>query len=150
MADTEKIRIEVEEDHLLLVFLSRRDNFGMLYQEAWVLGDTLEQAAKDIPVKPEIVNPVQGEFESQKFRLNRHSENGKEYIWLFFDHTDRIKLSPEAARIVARSIRQMAQDIDLKVNKLVHISYDEPGRKGRPTPMWDKNRLAKTFGLHTK
>lgn len=150
MADKEEIRIEVEEDHLLLVFPSKRDNFGMLYQHAWHVGEIMEQAAQDIPKKPEIVNPVHAEFESQKLKLNRHSENGKEYVWLFFDHTDRIKLGYEAARIVARSIRQMAQDIDFKHNKLVHMSYNEPGRKGRPTPVWDPNRLPKTFGLHSK
>src|SRR5262245_35557538 len=108
---TEKIdvRIEVFDDHVLMVLPRRMDDIMIPWQDAWTLGETLEMAANDVPTRPRIVNPAEIQLESEQIALNTHRNR---YVVLLVRHTDRIKLSPGAAVIVARAIRMKAQDLD--------------------------------------
>jgi hypothetical protein len=136
-----QVQIEVQDDCLLLVLPSLCDEVVVAWQEAWVLGETIERAAEDIPNKGFVLQPAQAEFDAAQMRLNTYKDK---YVVLIFDHTDRIKLSYEAARICARSIRMKAQDLDF-LSRGTRIVYNAPGRKGRPTPFWEETR--KVFGL---
>jgi hypothetical protein len=136
------VDIEVQEDHLLIVFSRKMDDFIMPWQDAMRLGQAIEMAAQHIPKKPLIVLPTGFEFEEQKIKLAKFQ--GK-FVVLVFDHTDRLKLSYEAARVLGRSMREQAQDMMLKQEKGVHILYNVKHREGRPTPAWDANRLPKTI-----
>jgi hypothetical protein len=137
------VRIEVFDDHVMLILPRKMDDLQTPWQEAWVLGEVIEQAANDIPNKPLVLDPVHAELESNKLKINTSSD--KKNVVLFFDHTDRIKLSYEAARTVARAIRLVAQDLDYWNTKHVHISYKAKGYKNRPMPFWDPNRFPKTL-----
>lgn len=134
------VRIEVFDDHILLVFPRQVDSFKTPWQEAWILGNTIELAAEDIPNKPLIVNPTAAEFESSKMQLFKDGS----CVVLGFEHTDRIKLGYEAARICGRAIKLYAQDLDF-ASRGTHIRYDTKGRIGRPTPYWEITK--RTFGL---
>lgn len=134
------VRIEVEKDSVLIIFPRKMDNFPTPWQQAYVFGQTLELAAEDIPQKPPVLDAVAAEIQAQKLAL--HASDDKKLVIFVFEHSDRIRLSYEAARVVARNIKQMAQDLDLE-SRGVHMSYKEPGRIGRPTPCWDGNRLPK-------
>jgi hypothetical protein len=137
----ENFRIEGEQDHVVLVLPRRCDTWITSWQDADQLGLVLERAAMETPVRPLVDDPVRLNQESSQIRLNTHKGN----VALIFDWTDRIKLSPGAAILVARAIRVMAQDCRL-AERGTHMDYKAKGRKGRPTPWWDGSRLPKLFG----
>lgn len=136
------MRIEVEDTSLLIVLPERMDNWAIPWQEAMVVGQILEQASEDIPQKPTVIDPVQAEIEQLKLKLNKYQ--GK-YVVLLFDWTDRIRLSYEAARTLGRAIKLYAQDLDY-AQRGIHMDYNAPGRKGRPTPWHDQIRFPTLFG----
>jgi len=140
------VRVEVESDCVVVVLSTKTDNLLMVWEDAWVFGETLEKAAEDIPNKPLIANPIQEELSADKIKLGTDARN--KLVCLFFDHTDRLKFTYEAARVVARCIRLKAQDLDYLNTKKVAIRYNVKGREGRPTPDWDPNRLPKNFTTH--
>lgn len=134
------VKIEVQEDHILLVFPRPVDDVMVRWQDAWQLGSVIEQAANDIEKQYKVVNPIAEEIELAQLRINTHQDK---YVVMIFNHTDRIRLSYEAARIVGRNIRMRAQDLDLLTRGVV-MDYNAPGRKNRPTPFWEYTR--KVFG----
>lgn len=134
------VRIEVEDDHLMVVFPRKLNDCMVSWQDAWRLGDILERAAADIPSKGLVVNGAAVNIETQQIRLNTHK---KKYVVLLVDWTDRVRLSYEAARIVGRAIKLKAQDLDL-LSRGVRMDYGVKGRRGLGTPTWQYQR--KTFG----
>lgn len=138
----EDIQIEVQDDHLLVIFPRKLDEFITPYQEAWVLGEVLEEAAGNIPNKVLDLEPTLVAMARARVRLNRYKDN---VVVILDDHVDRIKLSYECALLLARSIRRVAQDVEYEIAKGVYFKYDVAGREGRPTPFWDGNRLPKTI-----
>ena len=124
MRATEKIamRVEVEEDAVVLVLPRLLDDCPVPWQDAYQLGETLELAAADVPVKPAVINPLAVQLESEQVRLNRH----KNLVVLLFGHVDRVRLSPEAARIVGRAIKRVAQDVEYALRD-IHFVYDRRG-----------------------
>jgi hypothetical protein len=137
----EDFKIEVEEDAVVLVLPRKLDTYITVWQDAQRLGEVLEQAANDVPNRSSLLDPVLMQRESEQVKLNTHQK----HVCMIFDWTDRIRLCPGAAVLVARAIRAMAQDCEMAERK-VHISYKAKGRKGRPTPVWDGGRLPKQFG----
>ncbi len=139
MQTMESIRIEVEEDHLVLVLPRFMDDWMTPWQEAWQLGDVIEQAAADIPQKC-LLDQGRIQLDQAQIRISTHQDR---FVVLLFQHVDRVKLCYEAARLVARAIRMKAQDLDL-LTRGVRMQYNAPGRIGRPTPFWA--HIRKVFG----
>lgn len=128
-----KVRVEVFDDHLMVVLPYAMDDLVISWQEAAVLGETMEQAAEDIPNKPVFFEPVATLLDSYKLRAGKYKDK---YVRLVFDHTDRIKLGYEVARIVGRTIRQHAQDLDL-LTRGVRMLYSP---NGQVMPSWTYKR----------
>lgn len=116
------IRVEVEEDAVVLVLPRRLHDFLAPWQDAFQLGDVLELAANDVPIL-NIIDPVAVRQQSSQIRLSKH----KNLVVLLFDHTDRVRLCPEAARIVGQAIKKMAQDVSYAVEHDVHFVYNRHG-----------------------
>jgi hypothetical protein len=135
------VKVEVLEDHLLIVFPRPLHDFAMPWQDAAAFGLKLEEIAETIAVKNKAM-PVRAEFEAQQFRCDTRQDK---YVVLYLNWSDRIRLSYEATLVCARTLRARAQDLAL-LERQTRISYQEPGRAGRPTPLslWRR----RIFGKH--
>lgn len=120
----EDVRVEVEDTHIVIVFPSITDEFMTPWQDAYQLGTVLEMAAGDVPNPPKILNPVAINEEQAQILLNTYR---RKFVVILLKHTDRIRLSPEAAKIVGRAIRQKAQDLDLLERKRIALLYNKRG-----------------------
>lgn len=116
------VRIEVEDNAVVLVLPRLLDDLMVRWEEAMQLGQIMELAAQDVSNEPAVIDPVAVGHETGQVKLNRHGK----HVVLIFQHTDRVRLSPEAARIVAAAIKKTAQDVSL-AQRDVHMVY---GRKG--------------------
>ena len=125
MRATEKIdvRVEVEDDAVVLVLPRILDDCMVPWQEAFQLGAILEMAAADVPNQPLVINPLAAQIDSEQVQLNKHGR----LVVLIFEHVDRVRLCPEAARIVGRAIKQVAQDVSL-AERDIHIVYNRRGQ----------------------
>lgn len=135
---TERLQVRVEgfDDHLVIVFPRKMDSYITPWQDAMQFALTLELAARETPVQNCIINPVELAAETGQIKLNKHNDK---YVVLNFAWTDRIKLTPQAARYVADAIKIVADDLRL-LTRGVRMRYDIEGRKGRPTPEWSHER----------
>lgn len=102
------IRIEVDDDHLVIVLPTATHQVITEYQDAWHFGTTLERAAGDI-AKPTII------VDSAELNKVKVMTLRRRYVVLVFGHTDRIKLSSQAAITLARTIRRNAQSLHHKM-----------------------------------
>lgn len=116
------VQIEVDDDAVVLVLPRVLDDLMAPWQEAYQLGAMMELAANDVPNRPVVFDPITIQRETEQVRLNRH----KRMVVLIFDHVDRVRLSPEACRIVARAIKKTAQDVDL-AQRDIHMVYGKDG-----------------------
>jgi len=134
--EKDNIRIEVFDDEakVLLIFPRKMDTFPMVWQEAYIFGETLDEAARSIPLskQPMVIDPAGIELEQSKFHLGSDigKQGSKGLVYLFFDWTDRIKMTCQTAKIVAAAIKIKAQDYDFFVNKHVLLTYKD----GRTVP----------------
>lgn len=117
------IRVEVEEDAVVLVLPRLLDDCSVPWQEAFQLGEVLELASADVPNQPLVINPLAAHIDSEQVKLNKHGR----LVVLIFEHVDRVRLCPEAARIVGRAIKQTAQDVSL-AQRDIHIVYNRRGQ----------------------
>lgn len=102
------VRVEVEDDAIVLVLPRVLDDLAVPWRDAWRLARVLEQAAGDAPSPPRITDAGQVRRETEQVKLTGH----KATVVLVFRHTDRVRLSPDAARVVATAIRAQAQEVE--------------------------------------
>ena len=124
-----EVRIEVEQDSVVIVFPRQMDHVVLPWKHAQEWGDTLERAAADCPLQ--LFN-ADGELvwnETSQFRLAKYLERN---VVLFFPWGDRVRLSADSARIVARAIKMYAQDCEYAQHKGVRFVY----KNGHASPMW--------------
>jgi hypothetical protein len=131
MSENNDIKIEVFEDHLMLILPRIMDDFITPWENAWKLGAILEQVAESIKVKDSIIDSAKVERESGQIALNTHQNK---YVCLLFRHTDRIKLSYHSAIMVARAIKMKAQDLDYLKNKRIKLK-SSPFFRQRQLPL---------------
>lgn len=117
------IRIEVEDTSVLLVFPRRMSDCVIPWEQAMALGQVLEQAAGDVPQGVVPIEPLRWERESGQVKLA--SDERRKHVCIFFEHTDRLRFCPSAAVLVARAIRQVAQDCLLWRQKRVATIYNK-------------------------
>lgn len=115
------VHIVVEEDGVVLVLPRHMDHFPTPWEHAWQLGAILEQASRDVPNKPLVIDGAAVSAETAQIKLAKWKDK---YVILVFKWTDRLKFSAEAAKLVGRAIRAYAQDLDLWKNKRVRMTYD--------------------------
>jgi hypothetical protein len=123
----EDVRVEVEDDAVVLVLPRKMDTFITPWQDARRLGEVLERAAKDVPRKVSILDPQSLQRETEQVRLGSYKTN----VTLIFNWADRIRLSPHAAIAVAQAIKIKSQDVELE-GRGVRMRYT---REGRPRPV---------------
>src|ERR1700736_1167253 len=116
------IRIEVDHSHVVMVLPRKMDDFPTPWQNARELGTILEQAAGDVPAPPRVINWAQVKADQAQIRMTRH----KKLVVMLFEHTDGIRLCPEAAKLVGRALRKVAQDAELAARG-VHMVYNRRG-----------------------
>src|SRR6266542_219059 len=106
---TEKfdVRIEVEDDAVLLVFPRKLDDCIVPWQQAMDIGEILELAADDVPIQSAVIDPIAWNIEQAQVKLTTYKIG---FVAMFFEHADRLRFSPEAAKLVGRAIRKVAQD----------------------------------------
>lgn len=117
------VRIEVFEDHLLLIFPRKMDNFISYRDDMEQLATILKQAAGDLS-PPLIVNPLQDNMEQEQIKIKSH---GRHRLCLFFHWTDRIKLGPRATVMVAGAILLKCQNLRYE-EKGIHLAHGPAGR----------------------
>lgn len=113
------VRVEVEEDAVLLVFPRKMDTFITPWQDAWRLGETLELAAGDVPNKIGDLDPLQVIRDQGQVEIGVDTKERN--VCLFFAWNDRLRFSSMAAKLVAQAIRMKAQDLDYLRNKGVRL-----------------------------
>ncbi len=111
------VRIIVEGKEITVVLPRRMNSFATPWQDAWRFGEILEEAAKSI--EPDVLVNMEAVQESNQFKISSFKTN----VVLMFDWTDRIKLTRESALIVARAVRQKAQDVNFEFKKKLKFQY---------------------------
>jgi hypothetical protein len=123
----DEFKVEVEEDGIVLVLPMRMDTYTTTWQSARQLAEVMLMAAKDVPQRSRLIDPTEVNRETERVKLNSYKDT---HVVLVFDWTDRIKLSPTAAVLVAQAMKIKSQDLEL-LQRGVRMTY--PG--GLATPI---------------
>lgn len=113
------VRVEVEEDAVLLVFPRKMDTFITPWQDAWHLGQIIEFAAEDVENKILDLDPLQVIRDQGQVEIGVDTKERN--VCLFFAWADRLRFSSMAAKLVGGAIKMKAQDLDYLRNKGVRL-----------------------------
>lgn len=102
------VRIEVFDDHVMLIFPRKMDNFISRREDMEQLASFLKQAAGDVPSPPPVVDPFQDNMEQEQIKIIPYRHHS---LCLFFHWNDRIKLGPRAAMMVSGAILLKCQEV---------------------------------------
>jgi hypothetical protein len=99
------MRIEVDSDALVLTMPKVIDDCVIPWQDAWELGATLEEAAKQLPMELLIGEKIRAGMD--QVRVTTYGG----LVVLLFKHTDRVRLTRNAAIFLGQQIRAKAQEL---------------------------------------
>ena len=100
-----KMRIEVDSDAVVLILPKIMDDWATTWHEAWEFGAVLEEAARQLPMELLIASRITESMDQVKVGRYKNS------IVFLFNHTDRVRLTRNAAIFLSRQIRAKAQDL---------------------------------------
>lgn len=113
------VRVEVEEQAIVLIFPRKMDTFITPWQDAWNLGEVMELAADDVPDKIGDLDPLQVVRDQGQVEIGVDTKERN--VCLFFAWADRLRFSSMAAKLVGGAIKMKAQDLDYLNTKGVRM-----------------------------
>lgn len=117
MSEDIQVKIEVRERGIVLILPKKMDDLIVHWQQAYMLGDVMEKAVQDNKSPLTLPDPQdQIEKDQNQIKILAWKE---EQVVLVFNHTDHVGFCFDAAILVARAIRLIAQNQQYKKQKKI-------------------------------